>query len=549
MNAPTRPNILVILADDLGQGDVSAFNPDAAWRTPHLDALAAQGMRFTDSHATSAVCSPSRYALLTGRYNWRSRLKSSVLPGDSTSLIEHDRLTLPAFLREQGYRTGVVGKWHLGLDWTLRPDGDDPDAFGLSGTEYAELRDAGRAPSSDGCATPRFGRDGNFDPRFWPPVEGLDIDYTQPIRWGPADAGFDESFITAASLDQPPYVYIDNGVPREAPREIAGDEWKLDRITARHQDRTQRGAAVPGYDVTKVAQDFQDRALEMLDAFLGADDPWFLYVPSHLVHGPIIPNEPWRGRSGAGAYGDFVLQFDEYVGQLVARIDERGASGDTIVIVTSDNGASGVADLPRLRDEHGHDPSNGFRGHKSDIWEGGHREPTIVRWTGTVAAGAVAPQIVSHSDVFATIAEILGAALPVDAAEDSISLLDVWRGSGATPRTDVVSHAAGGGFAVRRGDWKLAFVTTGGGMDDAVRTANGAPAPEFRPAQLYDLATDPAERHNRIDEHPELVRELTELLVEQIERGRSTPGPDQENAPAPDGVWPQLAWMPQHAAR
>jgi arylsulfatase A len=533
----SRPNILYVLADDLGQGDVSCFNPHSAWTTPHLDTLAAEGMRFTDSHATSALCTPSRYGLLTGRYNWRSHLKRAVLPGDSQSLIEKGRLTVAGFLREHGYRTAVVGKWHLGLDWQLRKGGN----------AYAEYRQSGPEDGSDGTASgrPRMGRGGNFDPVDHTWREGMDIDYSQPILHGPRELGFDRSFITAASLDQPPYVYIEDGVPLGEATVYEGHAERLDRRTDSMQQSIQRGAMVPGYDVRRVAQDFQDKALEVLDGLLAGDDPWFLYVPSHLVHGPIIPDEPWQGRSGAGPYGDFVLQFDDYVGQLVERIDGAGAREDTIVIVTSDNGASGVAGFAGLA-EHGHDPNNGFRGHKGDIHEGGHREPFIVRWPERIPAGATSEGLVSHADLFATLADVLGQDLPADAAEDSVSELPLWEGGVQPVRRSLVTSSGGGGFSLRDGEWKLDFVTNDDGMDATFAVAQGLePAPEYVPAQLYHLADDPQEERNLIADHPERVARMTEMMAEQIRRGRSTPGPSTPNqAPTGSGDWPQIGWMP-----
>lgn len=526
----SRPNILYVFADDLGQGDVSCFNPDAAWTTPHLDALARQGMRFTDSHATSALCTPSRYGLLTGRYNWRSRLKKSVLPGDSEALIEKDRTTVARFLQDQGYRTAVVGKWHLGLDWRLREGGDDHAAFGVE-----------PAPRPAGT---RMGRGGNFDPADQVWQEGLDIDYSQPISFGPRELGFDHSFITAASLDQPPYVYIEDGVAQGVPTVYGGDAEQLDRVGASQQQQIQAGAMVEGYDVQRVARDFHAHALGVLDDLLAGEEPWFLYVPHHLVHGPIIPDEPWRGRSGAGPYGDFVLQFDEYVGELVQRIDDAGAAEDTIVVVTSDNGVSGVADLPHLASL-GHDSSNGRRGHKGDIWEGGHREPFIVRWPGRVPAGSTSEHMVSHADLFATLADVLGADLPTDAAEDSVSALPLWEGGAEPVRTSLVAVSGGGGFSLRDGDWKLEFVTGGDGMDALFAAAAGdAEAPQYVPAQLYHLGEDPAEEHNLIAEHPDRVKAMTEAMAEQIRRGRSTDGPDVPNQGATGrSGWPQIDWM------
>lgn len=408
-----NPNIVLILADDLGQGDVSCFNPQAGWRTESIDRLASGGMRFTDSHATSALCTPSRYSFMIGRYNWRSPLKSSVLPGDSQALVEKERLTLPRFLQQLGYRTSVVGKWHLGLDWQLS-DGDHQEEFGI---------DPGSHPV----------------PSVW-------------MR----------------------------------------DDLVLDRRTDSQQQLIQAGPAVEGYDVQKIAGDFQAKVLEQIDELArDSDTPFLLYVPSHLVHGPIIPDAQWQGRSGHGSYGDWVLQFDSYVGQILDALDEKGIAEDTLVLLTSDNGASGVAGLPHLR-ELGHDPSNGWRGHKTDIWEGGHREPTIVRWPGHVQAGAVSARTVSHSDVFRTVADLLGHEVPEEAAEDSVSNLPLWMGRGQDVRSDLVSHSWGGGFAIRQGAWKLELVTDGDGMDAAYEATHDGTPTEYQPAQLYDLSRDPA---------------------------------------------------------
>lgn len=524
---PSTPNLVLIFVDDLGQGDVSCFNDSAAWRTPQIDRLAAQGMRFADSHATSALCTPSRYGLLTGRYNWRSRLKKSVLPGDAGALLEKDRLTLPAMLKQCGYRTAAVGKWHLGMDWELLDQGSDYERFDVT---------AEQLPSGP----TRFGRAGNFDPDYWEPGEGMDIDYRKPVRWGPNDVGFDYFYGTAASLDQPPYVYLENWMALGVPDRIGGDRTRLDRASAAHQQQIQRGPMVAGYDVHRVAGDMQAKVLELVDAFAADDEPFFLYYPTHLVHGPIIPDEPWRGASGAGPYGDFVLQLDAYVGQILDRLEQHGLSEDTIVIFTSDNGCSPVADVAHLTSL-GHDPSNGFRGLKGDIWEGGHREPLIIRWPGHVPAGSVSTQLVSHSDIFRTMAEIIGFDVPEDAGEDSVSGLPLWRGDDAPVRGDLISHSGGGGLAIRRGDWKLEMVTTG----DGFAAMRGRQRTAYRPGQLYDLARDPEEQVNLIEDHPGLVAELSAVLAEHIRSGRSTPGPVQPNQRnAPDGAWPQIRWMP-----
>lgn len=523
-----RPNVLLIFADDLGQGDVSCFNPDAAWRTTNMDRLAQQGMRMLDSHATSALCTPSRYGLLTGRYNWRSRLKQSVLPGDSEALIEKDRLTLAQFLSKRGYTTAVVGKWHLGLDWQLREDGDDLDGFGIDPEEHP-------IPAS------RFGRAGNFAAKDRWEVEGTDIDYTQPITFGPNQLGFDYSFITPASHDQPPFVYIENGQALDVPTRMGGDQWHLDRHSAAHQTQTQRGPMADDFNVDQLPEDFQRKTLEVLENMLAGEDPWFLYVPSHLVHGPLVPAPQWQGRSGVGSYGDFVLQFDDYVGQLVDAIDRAGQADNTVVIVTSDNGASPVADFAHLS-RHGHDPSNGWRGSKADLWEGGHREPFIVRWPAVIEPNTTSEHLISHADVFATLANVLGADLPDAAAVDSVSQLAVWQGEATPARQDVVTSSGGGGLSIRKGRWKLACATGSDGFTDAHKRATEPT--RYEPAQLYDLETDPGEQQNLIDQEPAIVEELTALLAEYVRRGRSTPGPDQSNdAGTPSHRWIQIDWL------
>src|SRR5690625_452538 len=526
----TRPNVLLIFADDLGQGDVSCFNPNAGWTTPHMDRLASQGMRFYDSHATSALCTPSRYGLLTGRYNWRSRLKRLVLPGDSESLIEKDRLTLAQFLSDRGYSTAVVGKWHLGLDWQLLEEGDDLERYGLS-------------PEKHPIPESRFGRNGNFAADQQWEVEGADIDYTKPITFGPNQLGFDYSFITAASHDQPPFVYIENGQALDVPTKFGGDQWVLDRATSAQSDQIQRGPMTDDFNVHELAQDFQDKALEVLDGMLKGEDPWFLYVPSHLVHGPIIPNEPWQGRSGLGPYGDFVLQFDDYVGQLIDAVDQAGQGDNTIVIVTSDNGVSPVAGLEDLAAQ-GHDSSNGWRGAKGDIWEGGHREPFIVRWPEVIEANTTSDHLISHSDVFATLSEVLGEQLPDTAAEDSVSQFSAWQGSDVPARHDVVASSGGGGLAIIKDDWKLECVTDGDGFESLMAQPAGEEPTRYKPGQLYNLAKDPGEENNVIDDYPEKVSELAELLADHIRKGRSTPGEPQANdAGTPTNRWMQIEWI------
>ncbi len=522
--AQLKPNIVLIFADDLGYGDVSSFNPNSKIHTKNIDRLAAEGMRFKDSHATSALCTPSRYGLLTGRYNWRSRLKSFVVRGDSEALIEKDRLTLPQMLKENGYRTAAVGKWHLGMDWTLK-DGPDHEKFSLDpdDEDYQKIKN-------------QFGRDGNFDQRLeGPKIEGLDIDYSAPIKYGPNDYGFDYFFGTAASIDQPPYVYIENDRFTADPTIFYGLP-DVARDNPSQQQSWQMGPADPSFKVENVMPDMQNKVLRLLDDFGDREDPFFLYYPTHLVHGPLVPSEEFEGQSGLGLYGDFVLQLDAYVGQVIDVLKDKGIFDDTIFIFTSDNGASAVAGFDELK-EQGHNPSHIFRGLKADAWEGGHREPTIVSYPLMIEPGTTSNHMVSHSDFYRTIADILEVEIPEDAAEDSISAASLWQGYDKPVREDIVHSSGNGGFSIRRGFWKLNLVADGGGFA-------AASDQEFKPYELFDLQRDISETNNVIEEHPDLVQELTDTLADYIKSGRSTKGePQENNRNNPDGDWKQLEWM------
>lgn len=522
--AQLKPNIVLIFADDLGYGDVSSFNPNSKIHTKNIDRLAAEGMRFKDSHATSALCTPSRYGLLTGRYNWRSRLKSFVVRGDSEALIEKDRLTLPQMLKENGYRTAAVGKWHLGMDWTLK-DGPDHEKFSLDpdDEDYQKIKN-------------QFGRDGNFDQRLeGPKIEGLDIDYSAPIKYGPNDYGFDYFFGMAASIDQPPYVYIENDRFTADPTIFYGLP-DVARDNPSQQQSWQMGPADPSFKVENVMPDMQNKVLRLLDDFGDREEPFFLYYPTHLVHGPLVPSEEFEGQSGLGLYGDFVLQLDAYVGQVIDVLKDKGIFDDTIFIFTSDNGASAVAGFDELK-EQGHNPSHIFRGLKADAWEGGHREPTIVSYPLMIEPGTTSNHIVSHSDFYRTIADILEIDIPEDAAEDSMSAASLWQGYDKPVREDIVHSSGNGGFSIRRGFWKLNLVADGGGFA-------AASDQEFKPYELFDLQRDISETNNVIEEHPDLVQGLTDTLADYIKSGRSTKGETQENnRNNPDGDWKQLEWM------
>jgi len=490
---PSRPNILLILCDDLGYGDVKCLNPDGKIATPNMDRIAREGMIFTDAHTSSAVCSPTRYGLMTGRYNWRSKLQQHVLGGLSPRLIEPGRLTIASMLKQQGYHTACVGKWHLGMDWVKLP-----------GKEVSELSIETRE-------------------------QVFNVDYSQPIKNGPNSVGFDEYFGISASLDMVPFTYIENDRVVKLPTEDRGFEL----MGGRGKPMTRLGPAAPGFDDDDVLPDLTKKTIEIIDRRAAAakqGQPFFIYLPYASPHTPIHPKGDWLGKSGLNPYADFVMQQDHAIGQLLDTLDKHGLTDNTLVIFTSDNGCSPQAKFDELLAK-GHNPNHVFRGHKADIYEGGHRVPFLVRWPGRVKAGSKTDQLTCLVDVTATLAEIVGTKLPDTAAEDSVSflptLIDQTAKSG---RTTLVSHSINGSFAIRDGSWKLCLCPGSGGWSKPLPGAKDAA--NLPPNQLYDLSVDIGEQTNLQDRHPETIMRLTKLLEKYVANGRSTPGEPQQNAVA-----------------
>lgn len=485
---PRGPNIVVILADDLGYGDVGCYGGRIA--TPVLDRLAADGMRFTDAHSGSAVCSPTRYGLVTGRYAWRTKLQRGVLGGLSPRLIEPGRMTIASLLKSQGYATACVGKWHLGMDWVVKP-----------GKEISELS-------------------------IETPEQAFNVDHSQPITNGPTSVGFDEYFGISASLDMVPYTFIHNDRVTVNPTESRNFLMML----GHSDDRSTRlGPAAPGFEAEDVLPTLIRHAGEWIDG-RAADardgKPFFLYLPLASPHTPIYPSPEWRGKSGMNPYADFVMQNDAAIGEVLTALERNGLTQSTLVIVTSDNGCSPQAKIDEL-EQHQHFPSGPLRGHKADLFEGGHRIPFIARWPGHVAAGSRSDALICLTDVLATAAEIIGQSVPPEAAEDSISILPILKGEPGR-REHLVSHSVNGSFAIRRGDWKLLLCPDSGGWSaprPGTKAAQGLP-----PRQLYNLRADLKEQTNLVDQQPEQAASLLALLEEFVANGRSTPGPKQSNA-------------------
>lgn len=469
--AADSPNIVFILADDMGIGDVSHTTGKAA--TPHIDGLAKQGMRFTDAHSSSAVCTPTRYSVLTGRYNWRTRLKRSVFfnPHDKP-LIKEGETTVASFLKSNGYQTACVGKWHLGIGW-------------------------------------QFLKDFKPDPKT-KKQQGWDIDYLKPAVT-PTSHGFDYFYGIQASLDMAPYVYIEN--------EKATKPGTVTKAFFR------KGAAAEDFEAVDCLKNFAEKSVAFIDRAAPKDEPFFLYLPLTSPHTPIVPSEKWQGKSSIGAYGDFLMETDWVVGEVLAALKKHGVEDETLVVFTTDNGCSPAAKIPNL-EKQGHKPNGDLRGHKADIYEGGHRVPFIVRWPGKVTPGTETTRLTCQTDFLATCAELLGKPLAADAGVDSVSFLPTLKDAKVVERDAIVHHSIDGAFAIRQGKWKLCLCKGSGGWSNP---RPGKAPKDAPPVQLFDLESDPAEQKNLALEKPEIVKALTALMQKYVAEGRSTPGEKQEN--------------------
>ena len=468
-SAQQPPNMVFILADDMGYGDVHALNPKSQIPTPHLDSLAASGMTFLDAHTPSAVCTPTRYGLLTGRYCWRSRLKRGVLNGYSSPLIEPSRPTVASFLRSAGYHTGIVGKWHLGLDL--------PKA-----------------------------------------ANGKDLDFSKPVGNSPQERGFDFSYIIPASLDFPPYIYIENGHVTNSDTVI--------QEAIKFPGFLRKGPRSKDLIVEDCLDDLLKQANQYIRKQAKTEQPFFLYFPLPAPHKPVSPHVRFHNKTKLGPYGDFVAQVDWTVGEVLRTLREAGVEENTLVIYTSDNGSymyrrdskpDHVTDRSVQAYQPDHHTANYlFRGTKADIWEAGHHVPFLVRWPGKIARGSRCTETICLTDFFATAAELVERELPKNGAQDSFSLLSLFRGKPwKTPRAAVIHHSAAGMFAIREGKWKLVLGNGSGGRE----APRGKPFQ--KPYQLFDMSKDLAERDNMITTYPDVASRLESLCETIREKGGS----------------------------
>ena len=469
-----KPNIVFIMADDMGYGDIQALNPASHIPTPHFNKLAKEGMIFTDAHSGAAVCTPTRYGVVTGRYSWRSRLKRGVLNGYSSHLIDPQRLTVADVLKRSGYHTACIGKWHLGMDLPVT--------------------------KKDGKQV---------------------IDHTKKIENGPNALGFDYYFGVTASLDMPPYAFVEN------------DRF-VGPVTA-HYEKTdfpnysRAGLMDPNFSHERALDQLTQKAVGYIETRSREKEPFFLYFALTAPHKPCLPAKRFRGKTDLGDYGDFVTQVDWVVGQIDSALKAGGLTENTLLIYTSDNGSymyrwredePDHVEKPSVQGFHPqkHQANYIWRGTKADIWEAGHHVPYLVRWPGVVRPGATCSETICLTDLTATCAEVAGFALPPDAAEDSFSIVPLLKGrEWPVPRAPVIHHSGSGMFSLRQGKWKMVFGNGSGGRE----SPRGKPFQ--KPYFLFDMEKDPSETTNVIDEYPQVAQRLTESLERIRTSGRSRP--------------------------
>lgn len=472
-----QPNIIFILADDMGYGDVSYLDSRSKIKTENLDRMAREGVVFTDAHSSSSVSTPTRYGILTGRYNWRSTMKQGVLGGYSRALIAPDRETMASMLKKQGYTTAGIGKWHLGWDWNNIEAGTDH------------------------------------------------VDFSKPVANGPTTRGFDYYYGFCGSLDMPPYVYIENDMPTSLPDRVTEDKGKY--------SWWRKGPTGADFVHEDVLPNLIDRACNYVKEKASSDQPYFLYLPLPAPHTPILPVKEFQGKSGLGDYADFVLMVDAMVGRVLQAVKESGEDDNTIVVFTTDNGCSPAAGIDELIAQ-GHYPNSIYRGHKADLFDGGHRVPCILRWPGGAKPHHV-EQTVCLTDFYATFAALNGYVLRDSEGEDSYNLMPAITSLSEISliREATVHHSIAGQFTIRQGEWKLLLSPSSGGWS-APKPNDSTALASLPSVQLYNMKTDPSEQKNVEAQYPEKVAELSSLLARYVEKGRSTPGNPQKN----DGEYP-----------
>lgn len=472
-----KPNIVYILADDLGYGDVSAYNPESKIATPSIDKLAGEGMRFTDAHSPSSVCTPTRYGIMTGRYCWRSKLPRGVLNGYGQALIEQQETTVAEVLSKSGYTTGVVGKWHLGLDWAVKES----------------CKDSLKIVYGDVPIIKNMNAD-------W-------VDFETPPSNGPTTHGFDYSYILPASLDMQPYCYLENDVLTSIPdqytpgNDLDAESWATGAFW-------REGRMSKDFDFYEVLPTFVQKARTFIDKNSNKAEPFFLYLPLAAPHTPWVPKDNYTGKSGAGQYGDFVQMVDAGIGEVLSALEKNGVSDNTLVFFTSDNGPFWK---PEFIERFDHKAAHIYRGMKADIWDGGHRIPFIVRWPGKVAANSQSNQLTTLTNLISTVAGVVGEAPQPGVGMDSYSILPVLLGEKADNSQAVIHHSSRGYFSIRHDEWKLIEGLGSGGFSNPKIIA---PEEGKATGQLFNMKDDAGEQLDVYTQHPEIVQRLTKELAE-----------------------------------
>lgn len=487
-----RPNIVIIYADDMGYGDMSCQNPDSKISTPNLDRLASQGIRFTDAHCTSGVSSPSRYSLLTGRYHWRGHLIKGFISSWGDPAIEEERMTIASVLKQEGYNTACIGKWHLGQIW--------PFKTGLGQID----------PTKHGWALSSKNGKENWTPDAF--------NWNLPIKEGPTSKGFDYYYGTG-TINFPPYTWIENDRILEEPVDML----ELGTINSVEGSWSYRpGPAVRDWDFTKVPMQLMEKTVEWINNRNGNPEPFFLYYALPSPHAPIIPGKQFLGKSRAGLYGDYVEETDWIVGQIIKALENNGFEKNTMVIFTSDNGPETYAYQRIINFDHC--SMGNLRGLKRDLWEGGHRIPLIVKYPGVVPAGEVCSELICQTDLMATIAGFLNIILPENVGEDSFNMVKVFKGeSFEKPIRDyIIYHSPIGSFAIRKDKWVLIEATSGevSKEPDWIKKKFNYQK-DTTSLILYDLSNDIKETRNLYTNYPEKVNELKALLEKTRKGGRS----------------------------
>jgi arylsulfatase A-like enzyme len=476
------PNIVIIYADDMGYGDLNCQNPDSKIPTPNLDKLASEGIRFTDAHSSSGICSPSRFALLTGMHHWRRQ--HDIVNSFGKPFFNDSDVTLPHVLKQNGYTTACIGKWHLGWDWEFK---NEP---------FGEVMQWGSSR------------------KFYNPE---DIDWSKPIAGGPLERGFDYYFGDDV-INFPPYAWIENNRIFEAPTEVM-DINNVGFETKEGEWEFRPGPKVKGWNPYEVLPKLTEKAVEWVKN-QSRNKPFFLYFALPSPHAPIIPNDDFLGKSAAGGYGDFMFQTDWVAGQILKVLEEKGFENNTIVIFSSDNGPEHYAF--QRAEKYGHFSMGELRGLKRDVWEGGHRVPLIIKWPGHVKKGAVSDMLFSQIDLMATLTAALGIEIPENAATDSYNLLPGLLGEKTDlPVREVLIHNTfAKRWAVRKGPWLYINDKTGQHteMPESFKKIRGYTDFETN-GLLFNLEKDPEQRVNLYEEYPERVREMEQLIDSEMAKG------------------------------